>query len=105
MEIDDDKTGIFHVFELRIGMNEFDHRNFYRCLSREKDLNRDSNPDLCIAGAVLYQLSHQANWEQVVMWPFSLLLKQQYKTVMIKFILLSAVQIYMENSCIMVVGK
>ena len=24
VEIDDDKTGIIHVFELRIGMNEFD---------------------------------------------------------------------------------
>ena len=26
MEIDDDNTGIFHVFELQIGMNEFDHQ-------------------------------------------------------------------------------
>ena len=26
VEIDDDNTGIFHVFEMRIGMNEFDHR-------------------------------------------------------------------------------
>jgi len=26
------------------------------------------NPDLCYASAVLYQLSFQANWEQVVMW-------------------------------------
>ena len=25
VEVDDDNTGIFHVFELRIGMNEFDH--------------------------------------------------------------------------------
>ena len=25
------------------------------------------NPDLCDAGAVLYQLSYQANWEKVVM--------------------------------------
>ena len=24
---------------------------------------RDSNPDLCDAGAVLYQLSYQANWQ------------------------------------------
>ena len=29
---------------------------------------RDSNHDLCDAGAVLNQLSYQANWEQVVMW-------------------------------------
>ena len=26
------------------------------------------NLDLCNAGAVLYQLSYQANWEQVVVW-------------------------------------
>ena len=37
VEIDDDNTGIFHVFELRRGMNEFDHRSFfYRCLSSDK---------------------------------------------------------------------
>ena len=30
--------------------------------SDEKDLNRDSNPDLCDAGAVLYQLNYHANW-------------------------------------------
>ena len=31
--IDDDNTGIFHVSELRTGMNKFDHRSFffYRC--------------------------------------------------------------------------
>ena len=29
---------------------------------------RDSSPDLCNAGAVLYQLSHQVNWELVIMW-------------------------------------
>ena len=28
----------------------------------------DSNPKLCNAGAVLYQLSYQANWELVVLW-------------------------------------
>ena len=32
VEIDDDNTGSFHVFELRIGMSEFYHRSFYRCL-------------------------------------------------------------------------
>ena len=26
VEIDDDNTGIFHVFGMRIGMNEFHHR-------------------------------------------------------------------------------
>ena len=31
-------------------------------------LNEDSNPDLCDSGAVLHQLSHQANWELIVMW-------------------------------------
>ena len=31
---------------------------------------RDSNPDLCDAGAVLYQLSYQANWELVIMWVY-----------------------------------
>ena len=33
VEIDDDNTGSFHVFQLWIGINEFDHRslNFYRC--------------------------------------------------------------------------
>ena len=29
---------------------------------------RDLSPDLYDAGAVLYQLSYQANWEQVIMW-------------------------------------
>ena len=28
----------------------------------------DLNPDLCDAGAVLYRLSYQANWELVIMW-------------------------------------
>ena len=27
---------------------------------------QDSNPDLCNAGAVLYQLSYQAKWELVI---------------------------------------
>ena len=30
--LDNDNTGIFHVFELRIGMNEFDHRSFLSLL-------------------------------------------------------------------------
>ena len=29
---------------------------------------RDSNPDLRDAGAVLHQLSYQANWKLIVMW-------------------------------------
>ena len=31
---------------------------------------RDSNPDLCDAGAVLHQLSYQANWELVTKWVY-----------------------------------
>jgi len=57
-------------------MNEFDHRRFlslFQLSSSEKglknsDLNGDSNPDICDAGAVLHQFSSEANWEQVVMW-------------------------------------
>ena len=29
-------------------------------------LSRDSNPNLCDSGAVLFQLSYQVNWERVV---------------------------------------
>ena len=29
---------------------------------------RDSNPDLCDASAVLYQLSYQANLELAIIW-------------------------------------
>ena len=29
VEIDDNNTGIHHVFEMRRGMNEFDHRSFF----------------------------------------------------------------------------
>ena len=31
-------------------------------------LNEDSNPDLFDSGAVLHQLSYQANWELIVIW-------------------------------------
>ena len=42
---------------------------FQLCLnSLGKGLNGHLNPDFCKAGAVLYQLSYQANWELVVMW-------------------------------------
>ena len=38
---------------------------FLHCLSTsKKGLNRESNPDLCDADAVLYQLSYHANWEK-----------------------------------------
>ena len=55
-------------------MNEFNHCILMLLISssekglKNSGLNRDSNPDLCDAGAVLYQLSYQANWEQVIMW-------------------------------------
>ena len=47
-------------------LNEFDHRiQALRKQQRESlknsDLNEDSNPCLCDAGAVLNQLSYQAN--------------------------------------------
>ena len=29
VEVDHDNTRIFHIFELRIGINEFDHRSFF----------------------------------------------------------------------------
>ena len=54
-------------------MNEFDYRilallKLRRERSENSNLNGDSNPDLCDAGAVLHQLNYQANWEQVVVW-------------------------------------
>lgn len=32
VEIDDNNTGIYHVFEMQRGMNEFDHRIFFLLL-------------------------------------------------------------------------
>ena len=60
----DDNTGTFHVFELRIGMNEFDYRSLSSSEEGLKNpgLNGDSNPDLCDAGRVFCQFSYQANW-------------------------------------------
>ena len=56
------------VFEMQHGMNGFDLSGFLRGLSsrKNKGLWGDLNPDLCDAGALLYQLSHQAIWEEVV---------------------------------------
>ena len=59
--ITDDNTGIFHAFELRLGMNEFDHRSFILLLKQQRERLEKFRP-------------------------FSLLLKQRYKTAMIKFI-------------------
>ena len=39
---------------------------------------RDSNPDLCDAGAVINHLSHQANWELVIMWVYDKPVDIQY---------------------------
>ena len=47
-------------------MNESDHRILLCLSSSETGLNGASNPDLCNAGAVLYQLSYQAKWD--IMW-------------------------------------
>ena len=48
------------------------------------------NPDLCDAGAVLYQLSYQANWELVIMWVYLvfMLLRQllKYPNITLKII-------------------
>jgi len=42
---------------------------FYSFLSsRKKGQSEDSNPDFCDASTVLYQLTSQANWDQVIMW-------------------------------------
>ena len=47
---------------------------FQSCLSSSKEglkisgLNGDSNPNLWNTSAVIYHLSYQANWEQVIMW-------------------------------------
>ena len=56
-------------------MNEFDHHIVALLLQQRErpekfrlSVNGDSNYDLCDAGAVLRQLSFQANWERVVMW-------------------------------------
>ena len=46
-----------------------DLRSFAMLLKHEKFRpERNSNPDLCNASAVTYQLSHQANWQLIIMW-------------------------------------
>ena len=42
LETNDRNTGIFNVYETRIGMNEFDHRIFKRCLSSSEKGLRNS---------------------------------------------------------------
>ena len=87
VEIGDYDTGIFHVFELRIGMNEFDHHSFL----------------LLFFSAMAFQRSgFQSLFTPEFFRPFSLLLKQQEKTAMIKFIHSYPQFKYMENSCIII---
>ena len=51
-----------------------DHRSYIRNLiakgkpEKNSGLNGIRTHDLCDTGAVLYQLSYQANWELVIMW-------------------------------------
>lgn len=64
------------ALELRINMNQYALRSFWRYLNSRKEvldnsgLNGDLNPDVCDAGAVFNQLSYQANWGLVVMWVY-----------------------------------
>ena len=64
------------ALELRINVNQYALRSFWRYLNSSKEvldnsgLNGDLNPDVCDAGAVFNQLSYQANWELVVMWVY-----------------------------------
>ena len=43
-------------------------RRSYSSLKKNSGLNEIWTHDLCDTGAVLYQLSHQANWELVTLW-------------------------------------
>ena len=38
---------------------------------KNSGLKQDSIPDACDAGAVLHQLSYQANWELVIVWVYA----------------------------------
>ena len=71
-----------HVFELRIETKfaVCDSRSFlfvcfffnatYAVTEKSEKFRPkgDSNPDLCDAGAVLYQFSYRAKWELIVIW-------------------------------------
>lgn len=50
------------------GQLSIDPSSWGQLSSIEKGLNGDSNPELCDASAVFYQLSYQAYWEVIVMW-------------------------------------
>ena len=68
VEIDADNTTIFHVFQMWIGLNEFDHGILALFKHQRERPGWGFDPDLCDAGAVLYQLNYQANWELGIMW-------------------------------------
>ena len=63
-----------HIFELRMKdqMEERSSqllRNLSSCEKKAwKKFRLERTHDLCDAGAVLYQLSYQANWELVILW-------------------------------------
>ena len=43
-------------------------------------LERDSNPDLCDVGAVLFQLSFQVNWKLFIMWGYDKSVDNGYRS-------------------------
>ena len=49
-------------------MNEVDHWVLALLKQRKEWPEQGFDPDLCDAGAVLYQLNYQANWELGIMW-------------------------------------
>ena len=61
--MNDDNTRIFHVFEMRIGMNEFDH-HILVLLKQQQERpetfrpEQESNPDLCDEVYYLSQVQH-----------------------------------------------
>ena len=46
--IGDDNTGILHVFELQIGMNEFDHHSFLLLLKQQREKLEKFRPFLLL---------------------------------------------------------
>ena len=66
-----------HIFELRMKDQKEERssqlvRNLSSCekkaWKKNSGLNGIRTHDLCDAGAVLYQLNYQANWELVILW-------------------------------------
>ena len=76
-----------HIFELRM-KDQIEERSLQllRNLSscekktwkkKNSGLNRIRTHYLCDAGAVLYQLSYQANWELVILWVRNIPVKEK----------------------------